>query len=386
MSPTAVPLHLGFLCDEYPPDPHGGIGTLTQHLGHAMVERGHRVTVVAVSRHHRGEEDDHGVRVIRVPHAPIRGTGFVVHGRRLRRVLAEVHRDDPFDLLEGAEDAFARLPRRMPMRRVIRMNGGHHFFAVTLGRRPRPWRSWLERRSFARADDLCAVGHFVAEETRRILGLGDRPITVIPNAVDTDRFRPSGRSPDPHRIAFVGTVCAKKGVAELTAAMATVLSRHPDTELFLAGRDWLDGHGRSFTEGVRAALDGAVADHIHFVGPLPHDDVPAFLDQAAICVLPSHMEALPIAWLEAMAAGRPVVAGRPGPGPEVIDDGVDGLLCDPHDPASIAARVIELLDDPARATAIGGAARRTVVDRYALDVVAGQNEAFYTVLAGATRQ
>ena len=96
-----MPLHLCFLCHEYPPEPHGGVGTVVQALGRALVARGHRVTVLGVSRTRPGESDDHGVRVVRLPHARVRGTGLLVHGRRLRRRLASLHREHPIDVVEG---------------------------------------------------------------------------------------------------------------------------------------------------------------------------------------------------------------------------------------------------------------------------------------------
>lgn len=371
-----MPLHICFLCHEYPPEPHGGVGTVTQALARALVARGHRVTVLGISRDRPGETVDRGVRVLRLPHARVRGTGLLVHGRRLRRALAELHRQHPLDVVEGQELSLAVLPRRRPYTSVIRMNGGHHFFAVTLGGRPRPWRSWLERRSFARADHLGAVSHYVAETTRELLHLGDRPIEVLPNGVDTDAFRPLAVAEEPGTIAFVGTLCEKKGIRQLVEAMPAVLARHPYARLLAAGRDWVDEDG-SFRARLEAALDPATAAHVEFLGPIDHDDVPALLARAAVCAYPSHMEALPLAWLEALAVGRPVLAGDIGPAPEVVEDGVTGVLCDPHDPAAIAAAVNGLLDDPERRTRLGAAARARAEAEFSIAALVRRNEAWF---------
>ncbi len=371
-----MPLHVCFLCHEYPPEPHGGVGTVIQALARALVARGHRVTVLGVSRTNPGETDDQGVRVVRLPHARLRGTGFLVHGRRLRRALAALHRETPLDVVEGQEGSLAVLPRRRPYTAVIRMNGGHHFFAVTLGGRPRAWRSWLERRSFARADHLSAVSRYVAETTRELLGLGDRPVEILPNGVDTDRFRPLDVDEEPGTVAFVGTVCEKKGIRQLVAAMPAILAAHPDARLLVAGRDWVDADG-SFRARLEAGLDPTTAAHVEFLGPVDHDEVPALLARAAVCAYPSHMEAMPLAWLEGLAMGRAVVAGDIGPAPEVVEDGVTGVLCDPYDPAAIAAAVGGLLGDPARRARLGAAARAHAEAESSITALVRRNEEWY---------
>jgi glycosyltransferase involved in cell wall biosynthesis len=93
------------------------------------------------------------------------------------------------------------------------------------------------------------------------------------------------------------------------------------------------------------------------------------------------MEAMPIAWLEGLATGKAVVASQTGPGPEVIDDGVTGVLCEPHDPDSIAARVISLLRDAPARRRLGAAARRMAVERYSLEMLVKRNLDYYARIA-----
>lgn len=372
-------MHICYLCDEYPPAPHGGIGTVVHTLGRALVRRGHAVTVLGTyDRKWQGTTVDDGVEIVRLPHAEIKGSGFVVNGARLRRALAAMHEKRPIDVLEGSELSFASLPRRLPYPTVIRMHGGHHFFAVTLGRRPKPWRSWLEKRSFARATHLCAVSQFVAHTTRQLLGLGDREIEVILNPVDVTHFCPP-RHPAIHRslVLFVGTVCEKKGIRQLTEAMARIVERIPDARLLVCGRDSSDRAGHSYTEQLRQTIPAHLADRVLFQGPVTHASLPQVLAEAAVCVYPSHMEALGLASMEALATGKAVVATVSGPGPEVIEDGVSGLLCNPRDPISIAEQVIAVLADRALRERLGQEARRRAVAHFGLDVLVPRNEAFY---------
>ncbi|MGH9942305.1 MAG: glycosyltransferase family 4 protein [Pyrinomonadaceae bacterium] len=382
-------MHVCFLCHEYPPAPHGGVGSFVRTMARALAARGHRVSVVGLNKiAERVEEDDQGVRVIRLPRSPLPGAGFVVHRARLRRALLGLHRETPIDVLEGTEAGLALLPKTFPAPRLIRMHGGHHFFSITLGGKASPWRGWLEVRSFARAEHLCAVSNYVAETTRGLLGLGRRPVEILPNPVDLELFRPAAAgSEEDGLLLFVGAVCEKKGVRQLVQAMPAIVAAAPHARLRIVGRDTRDARtGRSFTAGLRELVPSDLEARVEFTGPVEHARLPELLAQAQVCVYPSHMEAMPLAWLEGMAAGKAVVASRTGPGPEVIEHGVSGLLCDPHDPASIAREVIRLLTDGELRRRLGRQARQRVAERFSVNTLIGRNEAFYQECARAGRE
>lgn len=373
-------MHICFLCNEYPPGNHGGVGSFTQTLGRALVKCGHKVTVVGVYPPERaGEENDNGVRVVRLPHSLIRGTGFLINGMRIRHALTQIHKNSPIDVIEGPELSMALLPREFFAPKIIRMHGGHHFFSVTLGQKPRFWRGWLERRSFARANALCAVSRFVAETTRRLLRLGNQPIEILPNPVDTEFFRPRPDiTPVPGRIVFVGTLCEKKGIRQLVQAMPEIVRHVPQAHLIAVGRDWRDPrNGSSYLEVLQRNIAPEVRERITFTGPILREQLPDLLATAEVCVYPSHMEALPVAWLEGMAMGKPIVASKTGPGPEVVEDMKSGLLCDPYDPDSIAEKVITILHDPDLRQYLGQNARLRAVEHFSVQVLVNRNVAFY---------
>jgi glycosyltransferase involved in cell wall biosynthesis len=120
-----------------------------------------------------------------------------------------------------------------------------------------------------------------------------------------------------------------------------------------------------------------VAERVQFKGYVPRAKLPGILARAAVCVYPSHMEAMPVAWLEGLAMGRPVVASAAGPGPEIIEDGVCGLLCDPHDPSSIADCLLRVLTNRELQARLGAAGRKRVEECYSLDALVSRNVAFY---------
>src|SRR6185369_7315927 len=139
----------------------------------------------------------------------------------------------------------------------------------------------------------------------------------------------------------------------------------PQANLRVAGRDWRDPTtGRSFTERLRASLPPDIAPRVVFDGPVEHAELPSLLAKAQVCVYPSHMESQGIVVIEGMAMGKAVVASRTGPGPELIDDGIAGLLCDPYDPHSIATQVIRALNDADLRLRLGEQGRRRAVEQF----------------------
>jgi glycosyltransferase involved in cell wall biosynthesis len=373
-------VHICFLCNEYPPARHGGVGSFTQTLARSLVSRGHSASVVGIYAGIRTTvtEDDEGVVVTRLPHTRLPNAGMIVHTIALRRALAAIHHERPIDVIEGPEGALAMLSRRSQSAvRVIRMHGGHHFFSTTLGDRPRFPRSWIERRSFARADAICAVSRFVAERTRSLLHLEDAEIEVLPNPVDTSAFRPDGGAGvEPDSVVFVGTLCEKKGIRQLIAAMPRIVAAVPTATLHVVGPDRPDASG-SFRARLERMLTPALAKHVVFHGAVENRRIPDYLARAAVCVYPSHMEACPVAWLEAMAMKKAIVASRTGPGPEVLEDGVSGLLCDPLDPEAIADRVVAVLKDRALRDRLAAAAYDRAASTFSIGAVLERNVSFY---------
>ena len=375
------PLHLVYLCGEYPPASHGGIGTFTRVMAHAMAARGHTVSVLGVQPGLAADvrEDDGPVRVWRLaPHG--RGVGALRNARALTGVLAALHAERPVQVVEGAEGAFALLSVPRGVARVVRLHGGHHFFAALEGRPRRPVTAWLERRSLARATHVCAVSRYVAAETvRHLPWLGARPVEVLHNPVDPHAFAPPAVAPEfPDRVLFVGTLCEKKGVRDLLQAFAAVAEAVPAAELELVGRDGVEAAtGGSYRQAMRTLLPAPLAARVHFAGALPHHEVAARLAQAAVCVFPSRAEALGIAALEAMAMGKACVATSHGPFPELIEPDRSGLLVPPAAPAALADALVQLLRDAPLRRRLGEGARARVLAHFALADLVPRNAAFY---------
>ena len=373
-------MHLCFLCNEYPPARHGGIGSFTQTIARELVRHGHQVTSIGLYPiPAEVVDDDHGVRVIRLPQGRVPSLRIASNYLRMQQAVRRVHRQSSIDLLEGSERSFFLISPRTPIPRNIRMHGGHVFSKLMLGQKPDRKKVLEERRSFRVATHICAVSRFVGETTRRRLSLGDRPIPVILNPVDLQLFRPRDPSlEEDGLIVFVGTIFELKGIRQLTDAIPKVVARYPSARLIAYGRDTTDpATGRSLIEVLRERVPPKLAGRVTFAGGVPRERLPELMAKASVCVYPSHTEAMPIAWVEALAMGKAVVASRIGPSPEVIDEGVSGLLCDGRNPDSIADTLLEALQSKELRARLGNAARERAEKLFSLDKLIHENIAYY---------
>ncbi len=376
-------MHICFACSEYPPAPHGGIGSFIQTLGRELVRRGHQVSAIGMygyGPHLEGEENDCGVRVIRVPSRGWPLLRVLPNRLRQRGAFFDLHRERPIDLIEGSEAAFARTGGGLPGLKLLRMHGGPAFFGIRDTRQLR-----AERWSFRIADEICAVSQCVAEGTRRILALGDRHIEVIPNPVNVDEFSPApDDSEEDGLIVFTGTIIERKGIRQLLQAMPAIAAAVPSAHLEVYGGEGVPEPSVPFAKVLNDSLSPEIAGRVAWKGRVSRGDLPGALRRASVCVYPSHIEAMPIGWLEGLATGKAVVASKTGPGPEIIDDGVTGLLCDPADPNSIAEKTIRLLKSREERRRLGAAARKMCVERYSLPALVDRNIEYYEQLLART--
>jgi L-malate glycosyltransferase len=221
-----------------------------------------------------------------------------------------------------------------------------------------------------------------AEAVRaRLIGEGydARRIFVIRNGVDVARFgeRPApGRLRSdlglPARTPIVAALCRLhevKGVEFFLKAAVTLSRRFPDARFVIAG----DGYHRPALE--RQAGELGLGGRVIFTGF--QQNVPQFLSEVQISVLPSLSEALSNTLLESMAAGVPVVATNVGGNPEAVEDGVTGLLVPSREPEALAAAIARLLEQPALAQAMGRAGRQRAVERFSLDRLTHETESLY---------
>jgi len=238
----------------------------------------------------------------------------------------------------------------------------------------------------AEMDQLIAVSRSI-ETKLHDEGRTSAPIRLIYNGVDLQRYDHQepcctlrdeyGMEPGSQIVGVVARLEPEKGHPTLIEAWPAVLRRVPDAYLLIVG----EGSRREALEAQ--AREAKVAHRVVFTGR--RDDVPAVTAALDVAVLPSYREAQGLTILEAMALSRPVVASKVGGIPEMIEDGVTGLLVPPHDADALAVAITRLLTDHSYADTLARGGHDLVHDRFCIELMVSAVEAIYDEGARAVR-
>jgi phosphatidyl-myo-inositol dimannoside synthase len=264
--------------------------------------------------------------------------------------------------------------RQAGVRRLVASTHGHEAGWAMLP---------VARQALRRIGDQVDVVTYLAEYTRRKLAgaFGPRATLVqLTPGVDVDTFNPavSGAAvrqrhglTDRPVVVCVSRLVPRKGQDVLIQAMPAILATVPEAALLIVG-------GGRYEPRLRTlARQAGVADRVVFTGPVPQAELPEHFAAGDVFAMPCRtrrlgmdVEGLGIVFLEASAAGLPVVAGNSGGAPDAVQRGITGEVVDGRDVAAVASQVSGLLADPHRATAMGAAGRRWTEQAWRWDTMA----------------
>ncbi len=197
------------------------------------------------------------------------------------------------------------------------------------------------------------------------LGINEEKVHVVPNGVDTEKFKPAGKEharnllnlpQNKNIVLFVGALRKIKGVDYLIEAAKYFVDSN--TDLFMVGRD--DGMRKSLE---KRAQELEISDGIKFTGPVNHEDIPLWISASDILVLPSLSEGRPNVVLEALSCEVPVIATDVGGIPELVVDGETGYLVPAKNPAELSGKINKLLEDRSRREKMGKFGRKSIIQR-----------------------
>ncbi|RSN10491.1 glycogen synthase [Nonomuraea sp. WAC 01424] len=388
-------MRVDLLSREYPPDVYGGAGVHMEYLARELRELADvRVRCFGADR------EEPGVSAYRVPGGLERANAALqVLGVDLEMAAA----------CEGADVVHSHTWYANFAGHVAKMLHGMPHVVTTHSLEPlRPWKaeqlgggytvsSWAERTALAAADAVIAVSEGMRRDV--LAAYPEIPpgkVTVIHNGIDTAEYAPDpdldvlkkhGVDPDRPYVIFVGRITRQKGLVHLLHAARGF---DPAAQLVLCA-------GAPDTPEIAAEVTGLVRgldrDGVFWISEmLPKPEVIQLLTHASVFVCPSVYEPMGIVNLEAMACETAVVATATGGIPEVVADGETGLLVPidqgpdgtPYDPeafaADLAERVNTLLADPARAAAMGRAARVRAVEHFSWERIARRTLDLYASL------
>lgn len=381
-------LHIAMLSAEYPPR-WGGMGSTVYHLSAALVELGHRITVITRDGGGKAlEQQGVNIREVKWLYAPMAFTKS--YGKHALADLKKLHSQDPVDvvhlhcpMISWTESQFKECKQNVapiisslhgswlgerdglrtaaeqkeaavwanPNDLAILLTAGHY--------------SKYERAAVNGSDVCVANSHATKEDfLERYSPPADWNCQVIHWGVDTEMFHPSGEAKDTetNQILAVGRLAARKGYGSLLRAFAQVNQKNPETKLLIVGR------GSLKKRLVKQAKRLGISSSVRIDSGMPFDKLAEEFRNADLVVYPSYYEGQGLIPLEAMASGTPVATVNHGPLPEMVDDSV-GALFTMADTDSMSSAILGLLDNPEGLVTRGTTGRERVLKNFTF----GQN-------------
>ena len=399
-------MRVAILTREYPPDVYGGAGVHVEYLTRELA----MLAQVDVHCWGAARAPSTGGPTVHAYSSWDALAGDAPHAAALQAVSIDLAMAAG---VEGADIAHSHTWYANLAGHLAKLTYGIPHVATVHSLEPmRPWKaeqlgggyavsSWCEQVSLEAADHIIAVSKDHRGDLLRCYPAIDPDrVSVIYNGIDAQQYQPDpatdvlerhGIDPARPSVVFVGRITRQKGLTHLLDAAPAIA---PEAQLVLCA-------GAPDTPEIAAEIEAKVArvqaergNVVWVRDMLPKADVVQILSHASVFVCPSIYEPLGIVNLEAMACQAPVVATATGGIPEVVEDGVTGLLVPfepvadasraPADPArfaaDIASRVNELLADPARAKTMGQAGRRRALEHFDWSAIAAQTMDVYRQL------
>ena len=382
-------MKIAFLTPEYPhakTGNSGGIGTSIKNLAVGLLAEGCSVRVLVYGQKEEGIFDDNGICIQQIKNVKFKGLSWYLTRKKLERLINQLYKNEAIDLVEAPDwtgiTSFIQ-PKKCPI--VIRLNGSDTYFCHLDNRPVKAINTFHEKRALEKANGLISVSQFTADLTNQVFGL-NKEFTVIPNSIDVDLFNSNGNfnSNDNNQILYFGTLIRKKGALELPLIFNEVYQKNKNAKLILIGKDSSDsltGNVSTWTM-MQSLFDSDSLKNVSYLGSVSYQEIKIYILDATVCVFPSFAEALPVSWIEAMALQKPVVASNIGWANEIIEDGLNGFLVHPKQHQQFAQRIIEVLESPELQKKMGSNARKKIVEKFSVEVVAKQSLAFYKSIIG----
>jgi len=410
-------MKIAFVSYEYPPETAlGGIATYVEQAALMLAERGHQIEVFSASKDQDSSSNQDGIRVHRV-----RSQGQLHFYREIHPLFLARHKEVSFDVVESPDykhDGYWIAKKIVDLPHIVRLHSGNHsssrlfnpgsplhteapilsrvrsLLLPFLGalKRGMPWRDY---------EGFC---DYLAEiwnpdiNDRRCAELAD---VIVSPCLDLLKFQMKVWDLDPRKVAylahpyvpsaamldipcgsrgkvigFFGQMSDRKGLRALGQALPLIFKRHPEVRFSFVGRDMGMRDGTSFADYLRHQA-GAFANQLEFTGQVALKNMPAEYARVDFCVFPSIWENFPNVCLEAMSAGRAVIASWNGGMAEMLDSGRYGLLIPPSSPDQLAHAVTQLLEQPELCARLGRSGRERILECYSREKIAPLQEKLY---------
>jgi len=375
-------LRIAFITPEYVSENYfsGGLANYIYRVSKALVDFGHEVHVVTLSETENGKLFHHGIGVHRVKVGQIqcwlnRFTGYRLRGVsrwldfsfQVYRKLRELQRESPFDIIQFPNSHYCGLISSvfLPTPYTVRISCYRPVWRelsgapLNLDARVREWLEWLQLRLCRHIYAPSYILQRMLAEKANVQGVHLIRTPFFLENIELDPSLFEAHLKEKNYLMFFGRFQLHKGFHILAQALPHVLETYPECHAVFVGLDMPSRLAASMKD-YALSLCGKNAERLIFFGQTRHQQLYPIIAGAKLVVLPSLIDNLPNACLEAMALGKSVVATYGASFEEIITDGETGFLVTPGDSEALAKKINEVWTHP-RLQEVGEAARQTVL-------------------------
>jgi len=393
-------MNILFICNEYPPGKSGGIGSITRSLARTLVKKGHHVYVAGIYLPGYGQpdqEDDEGVKIWRF--RLFKDFGLIKNNYSLldtsiltilkrtglysRATVRAVSRFNHFikqfisqydiDIIEWPDfnEYFGYLKKPfpwpiLPVPLIVKFHGTNSYIQQQMYEQVNKLIYLQEKEHMDRADALASVSMNTATNYESFYEI-HRNIKILYNSIDIPPLL--YRENNSKTIVYTGTLTKLKGIRSLLQAWNLVHEACPDTTLRIFGKGSFDS--------IAGLLNSSAHPSVRYEGFVTRDQLYTAFSDASGAIFPSYTECFAIAPLEAMAVGCPVIYTERVSGPELISNGINGLLVDPDNFQQIADAILSLINSSTLRKSFSGNGRQTIIDNFNITDSASDHIEYY---------
>lgn len=388
-------MHIVFVCREYPPTLRGGgIASYIYEMSTKLNKRGHSITVICASDDTRisSDHEEGGIRVIRLSGGDFVLTKiekfssikkmrcmyrFFSYRKKLLKQIEQLKNVDIIEVAEYGAEAYYLSKCHIPV--IIRLHTptllDRSDFKVKKFSIRTFYNYWIGKKELSilsRFSYVTSCSASLKDWFLKYVPNITRNIAIIYNPIEISKWRTEEIEYVENSILYVGTVAEEKGVGDLIEACRMLREQGIPITLRIAGKCG------SYAMSLKKYVEESHFDWCVFEGNLPREDLKSLYSQAKISCFPSWWENLPLVCLEAMLAGNIVIGSQNGGMAEIIMDGKDGFLVEPHNPKALAESIhIALLLDKIGVTEIKRNALYKIQDFFSIDSVILAIEDYY---------
>lgn len=375
-------MKIAFLTPEFPHPKMvsaGGIGTSILNLSKGLIGLGHQVSILVY-----GQKDDtffveNDISFYIIKNIKLKGFSRVLTQRKIEKLINSLVKQSKIDIVEAPDwtGITSNIKPKCPM--IVKLHGSDTYFCHLDSRPVKFWNKFREKRALQNATALLSVSKYTAYLTKELFSL-ERDFTIIPNSIDIEKFALIDKAEvQENTILYFGTLIRKKGLLELPLIFNEVYKKNNKAKLIVIGRDASDiiSGNHSTWAMMQSLFDATALKNVSYIGSVAYGQIKAHVSTASVCVFPTFAEALPVSWIEAMALKKAIVASDIGWAAEIIEDSVEGFLVHPKNHNLFADRILELLENQKLRNQFGIEARKKVVQKFSIEVVAKQSADFY---------